>query len=194
MAIAEFTESGFDFDFSEAVAVSRYDETALHKTMTGTLSGTKGVDFLICGAQLLTFVEVKSFTHGGTKPIDELVDDLMAKLWGSLAGTLVMGLKGTDSIGERLISELGNAFRLGVQSNLGLWFIFWFESHQRMTGGPKKAAHHCGQYQKKLEKKLKWFPGKILVINRQLYLANKDRYDQLTGLRDVRESAGRSTP
>lgn len=191
----EFRESQLSFHFGETVEVARYDEQAIHKKMTGQIAGTKGVDFLVCGDRLLALIEVKNQEGGrGTKTHQELVDDVAQKLRDTLAGTLIVALQRSGAIGERLARELGPAMghrdRPGhissVTQDFDVYAVLWIETRKRVTGGPKKARVHLDFLTKSLKPKLSsWFPGKILVLDREVFLEREAQLLQKLGLKQV---------
>jgi hypothetical protein len=96
---------GLNFDFEDGWLITKYDDWQFYRRQFGRMrNGIKAIDLLVCAPNRIVYlVEVRDHrAHIRTKP-SELSDEIMAKVFDTLAAMLPAKINGRDG-NERAVA------------------------------------------------------------------------------------------
>ncbi len=157
-------EKGLVFDFGRSWDVLKYDQNGgfYRSGIERALTGTKGIDFLICAQQVgpLILLEVKDFSLGvpDRAKFDQFPTVVAHKVRDTLAG--IVGGYHRSSGPERTFFHTSYA-RLSQQPQV---FYFFEDIPTPARRAREKAHNKRGVLLKQLKKQLRWLTSDIMVV------------------------------
>jgi hypothetical protein len=157
-------------DFDDTVHVTKYDDWPGYRNGIGKLSGTKAVDLLVRGNELVCLGEVKNFCGHRIEnrqkiTSGQLFQQAAYKVRDTLAGLLAMTRSGGDVASEAYLA----VSHIAESPEYTRMVVFLFVDEDRHADNDyraNRARSRLDVYTKYLKRELSWLKCRIIAFDR----------------------------
>jgi len=157
-------EENIEFTFGDRWVVEKYDSHADTQPFIGVVEHRKAVDFVGLHEHVAFLIEVKDYRGfriaNRPKTNGALNEAIAQKVHDTLAGLLLTHRRNPAT---RLWRESLNACRLRSGQ---VRVVLWLEDDALFRTTTPNGKSAAAIFTARLKQHLKWFPGKVLVVNR----------------------------